>query len=188
MKSVAIINPLITERHESFSPSGRVKLEKTSLHVGLLETEDPGLEENNQSSNQVLLKKEAFSCNYRDKGILINLNSGLIHKAKLDPGSLPYAFFGSEFVGVVVKTGKGVTHLKEGDRVIPDCVYQNPGTDVSIGVPSNTTSQVYEILPANKLVKIPDIMPTNQAAGFSIGAQTAWAMIRKTAISKDSKV
>jgi NADPH:quinone reductase-like Zn-dependent oxidoreductase len=126
-------------------------------------------------AGQVLIKVAAFTCNYRDKGFLSALQR-----------CPPNQFFavGSEFVGRIVDIGVSVSGFKIGDRVIPNNHYdgfpQSP-TGVRHGLPTNQASREFLVISAHQLSRIPDSMSDSEAAGFSIGAQTAYSMVRRLA-------
>ncbi len=133
--------------------------------------------------HKVMVKVKAISCNYRDKSlILAALRRG---------GSRSYYILGSEFVGEVVDTGSEVSGLEVGDRVIGDNGYSGnmaaAGSGLE-GIPTNHASREYQIFPQHRLIKIPPQMPDDVAAGFSIGAQTAYSMIRKLAVKPGTNV
>jgi NADPH:quinone reductase-like Zn-dependent oxidoreductase len=172
MRSLAIcgdrLDPLVT-----ILGTAKIELDGIPLVAGLLVTPDlefdPQLLENR---DRVLVKKIAFSCNYRDKGLMLTA------AAKVQPDR--YYTIGSEFVGEVVAVGAAVTDLEIGDRVIGNNQYPHSGVaDVLPGVPTNHASKEYQIFHAVKLLKIPPQMPDEVAAVFSIGAQTTYSMIRK---------
>jgi NADPH:quinone reductase-like Zn-dependent oxidoreductase len=120
----------------------------------------------------VLLRKRGFSLNYRDRGIALQIAK---HQSEGD-------FFpiGSDFVAEVLACGSDVTELSPGDRVIPDSAYPNSGEPgVRGGIPVNSASREFQVIPAVKLMRIPPAMSDAVAAGFTIGAQTAMAMERR---------
>lgn len=111
----------------------------------------------------------AFSCNYRDRG--------KIHAAVRE--GRVWAV-GSEFVGIVEAVGPAVEGLAEGDRVIGDNAYPiTDGGRARPGLPTTHASLEILMVDAAKLIRVPPAMPTAVAAGFSIGAQTAYSMVSK---------
>jgi NADPH:quinone reductase-like Zn-dependent oxidoreductase len=181
MRSLAIcgdyLDPLV-------KPIGtaKIELDGVPLLAGLLAIPDldfdPQLPEHR---DRVLVKKVAFSCNYRDKGLMLTA------AAKLQPDR--YYTIGSEFVGEVVAVGAEVTDLTTGDRVIGNNQYPNSGvTGIVPGVPTNHASKEYQIFHPVKLLKIPPQMPNEIAAVFSIGAQTTYSMIRKLNIKAGDNI
>src|SRR5256885_13765143 len=51
------------------------------------------------------------------------------------------------------------------------------------GVASNQSSRGYHVVYAAKLARIPDAMPDDVAAAFSLGAQTAYGMVRRASVA-----
>ncbi len=141
---------------------------------------DPAAPENRA---RVLVRQRAFSCNYRDKGLLL----GALHDAYRHS----YLVIGSEFAGEVVAVGAEVTDLKPGDRVMGDNHYLgagDAGRDYREGVPTNAASQEVQAFHRAKLIAIPREMPDAVAAAFTIGAQTAYSMVRKLAPAAGANV
>lgn len=134
-------------------------------------------------SYDVLVKKEAFSINYRDLAIIMEAG-GYFEK---NISSLAHFPIGSDFVGVVTKIGPNVTSVKIGDRVIPDSYLEYKKEKIYSGVPTNNGSKEYEVITESKLMPVPDLMPDSIAGGFTIGAQTSYSMIRRSKVGpKDS--
>lgn len=84
----------------------------------------------------------------------------------LYPMPLP-AGLGMEAAGVVVATGPGVKDLKEGDRVA--YVHSVPGAYADD-----------RVLPADRVVKVPDGVDDRQAAAAMLKGLTAWYLLRRT--------
>ena len=130
----------------------------------------------------VLLKIIGFSLNYRDKGFIRKLQHFPLSR---------YSSIGSDFVGLVLDVGRNVRYIKPGDRVIGNSHYEGlPYLDngARAGIPSNVASKRFQVLNSSKLLKIPDIMTNDVAAGFGINSQTAYSIIRKAGIKDDYKV
>lgn len=134
----------------------------------------------------VTVKINAFSCNYRDKGWLSHFNDLCVKLAA--PGPARYSFFGSDFVGEVVKVGKNVRELKVGDRVMPDHSYPWKRDHAFGGVITNFASKRIQMFRESFLVKVPDSMPDQEAACFSLTALTSNSMISKAQIKAGEKV
>lgn len=149
--------------------------------LALVEKECPDFnEEAEQFAELILIKKTAFSLNFRDKGMLLYLQE-LINK---DAENAIQVGIGSEFIAEVLKVGKNVRSLKKGDRVIPNAHY--PSMDISKvngGIPTNHASSVVDILHELQLIKVPDVMSDSVGASFTIGSQTAYGMIRRLQLS-----
>jgi NADPH2:quinone reductase len=82
------------------------------------------------------------------------------------PASLP-AFLGGEAAGVVEEVGPGVTDLKPGDRV----AYGN--------APAGAYSEA-RLIPADRLLKLPDGIDDKTAAAMMLKGLTAQYLIRQT--------
>jgi NADPH:quinone reductase-like Zn-dependent oxidoreductase len=130
----------------------------------------------------VLVRVEAFSCNFRDKSFML--------QAQLAPRNR-FIVLGSEFAGTVIDVGAEVTAVRPGDRVIAQNHYQQLGVGpegVRGGIPTNHASRELQLLHEDKLIRIPDRMPVETAAAFSLGAQTAYSMTRKLAAQPGERV
>lgn len=88
------------------------------------------------------------------------------HRSGLYPLPLPTGI-GSEAAGVVEAVGPGVDYLKAGDRV----AYAG-------GTPGSYAEA--RLMPADRLVKIPDGISDEQAAGMMLKGMTAQYLIRRT--------
>jgi len=182
MRNLAICGENINQSPVKTLGIAQIELNSVPILAGLLKTEDidfdPDLPENRQ---QVLVRKIAFSCNYRDQGLMLRA-------APYVKGDRYYVI-GSEFVGEVVAVGAEVTNLQIGDRVIGDNQYPHSGVvGILPGIPTNQASKEYQVFHQVKLLKIPPQMPDEIAAGFSIGAQTTYSMIRKLNIQPGSNI
>lgn len=156
------------------------------LTFTLMEADRKDLASHADNEYAVLVRKTGFSLNFRDQSILLRINS--LCEESAEQGILYYSPIGSEFVAEVVSTGKSVTTLKPGDRVIPDGTFPAEYREIRGGVPSDYASDRFEIFHERQLLKIPDAMPDEIAAGFTIGAQTAYAMVRKAGIRPGENV
>lgn len=88
------------------------------------------------------------------------------HRSGLYPLPLP-TLIGSEGAGVVEAVGPGVTDIKPGDRV----AYGN--------APIGSYAEA-RIIPAGRLVKIPDGISDQQAASMMLKGMTAQYLVRRT--------
>ena len=88
------------------------------------------------------------------------------HRSGLYPLPLPSGV-GSEGAGVVEAIGPGVTHVKSGDRV----AYAG-------GAPGSYSEA--RVMPADRLVKVPDGISDQQAAAMMLKGLTVWYLIRRT--------
>jgi NADPH:quinone reductase-like Zn-dependent oxidoreductase len=159
-----------------------IQMNEVPVYCGLIHTKEPPFDRHSlENQFNVLVKKRAFSCNYRDKHLIFRMTT-----KGTDDG---FYVVGSDFVGKVVDIGSQVTDLQIGDRVIGNNAYPESGVDgISPGVPTNNASKEYQVFHQVKLLKIPQEMPDEVAAAFSIGAQTTYSMIRKLQITKDSNI
>ncbi|MBL7634542.1 MULTISPECIES: quinone oxidoreductase [Atlantibacter] len=109
------------------------------------------------AENEVQVENKAIGINYIDTYI----RSGLY-----PPPALPSGL-GTEAAGVVSKVGKGVTHIKAGDRV----VYAQS----SLGAYSDVHN-----VPADKVALLPDAISYEQAAASFLKGLTVFYLLRKT--------
>ena len=150
------------------------------FNIGLLDWPMPSFDETGlEHQDYVLVRKNGFSVNFRDKGIVMNKRSTLF-----DPDTVAVLPVGSDFVGEVIAIGKHVVSFKIGDRVIPNAHYPSINPNIILGgIPTNEASKEYEVFHHLHLIKVPEELPDNLAAGLTVGAQTAYGMIRKLAPS-----
>src|SRR3982751_5426980 len=102
---------------------------------------------------QVKLRQEAAGLNFID----------VYHRTGLYPQPLPFTP-GVEGAGVVESVGAGVTAVNPGDRV----AYAGP-----IGGYAEE-----RLIDADRLVKLPDSISTEIAAGMMLQGMTAWMLLR----------
>jgi len=182
MKNIAICGSNFTWSTTSENFVETIKIEDVLVHCGLVHTQKPDFIPNDPvHREQVLVQKYAFSCNYRDKNLIL----------KMATAGLASSFYaiGSEFAGVVVAVGGAVTDFRVGDRVIADNYYSDAKRGgVAPGIPSNNSSREYQIFHSAKLIKIPPEMPDEVAAAFGLGAQTSYSMIRKLDLTSGARV
>jgi NADPH2:quinone reductase len=105
---------------------------------------------------EVVLRQTAVGVNFID----------VYHRTGLYPAPLPTAL-GLEGAGTVEAVGEDVQDLREGDRV----AYANP----PIGAYAER-----RIIPAHRLVKLPDTISDSQAAGMMLKGMTAQYLLRRT--------
>lgn len=157
-----------------------MELEGVPVFIEMIEAEPPNFDPGGQR-DRVLVKVRAFSCNYRDKGLILRT-------ATHDTAS-GYYLIGSEFVAEVVATGDDVTDLSPGDRVMGNNAFPDSGAaNVLPGVPTNHSSRELLVLPRIKLARVPDGMSDGEAASFSIGGQTTWSMARRLSLKPGDAV
>ena len=133
MKTVAVMSALEDAQRRNM-PSFEVPIHGTTLPFALMEVLQPEFDEcASENAHQVLVRMEAFSCNYRDAGILFTSYGALCSLEK--PG---FMHFGSDFVGIVETVGSEVTAVKPGQRVMPDSSYPQDREPVAgDGIPTN---------------------------------------------------
>ena len=159
-----------------------MEMEGIKVNLGLIHTQDPEFDPSTSENEfMVLIKTKAFSCNYRDKGLIL--------KAAVKAPEKSFYVIGSEFVGEVINIGSKVTELKIGDRVIGDGCYPHAkAKEILPGLPTNNGSKEYQKFHQTKLIKIPPEMPDEVAAAFPIGGQTSYSMIRKLNITPGENI
>src|SRR6266446_5202806 len=105
---------------------------------------------------QVRIRHTAVGLNYIDT----------YQRSGLYPMPLPSGL-GSEAAGIIEEVGPGVSGLKPGDRV------------AYAGGPLGAYSEA-RVMPADRLVPIPDGITDSQAAAMMLKGMTAWYLIRRT--------
>lgn len=110
------------------------------------ESFDPG----EPSSGEVRIRHEAVGVNFID----------VYHRTGLYPLPTLPAIIGMEGAGIVEAVGDGVTEFKEGDRV------------AYAGNPPGAYAEV-RLIPARRLVPLPDFISGKQAAGMMLRGMTA---------------
>jgi len=105
---------------------------------------------------QVRLKHSAVGLNYIDT----------YQRSGLYPMPLPSGL-GSEAAGIIEEVGPGVGGLKAGDRV------------AYAGGPLGAYSEA-RVMPADRLVPVPDGITDSQAAAMMLKGMTAWYLVRRT--------
>lgn len=165
---------------------GNIHLANEHIYYALIERESITLDAEKKPYH-VLVQKKAFSCNYRDVGIIVAANTKVKNASSIN--NVSYYPIASEFSGVVVSIGKNVTTLKIGDRVIADASYPTTlSMDIAPGLPTNHGSSELELIHERKLIKIPDTMPFEIGAAFTIGAQTTYSMLNKLNIQEGERI
>jgi len=159
-----------------------MQIDGIDVFCGLIHTEESEFDANVPKNKfNVLVKKRAFSCNYRDKNLIL--------KTAIHVPEERFYTVGSDFVGEVVALGTEVTEFQVGDRVIGNNSYPDSGVvGLLPGVPTNNASKEYQSFHQAKLLKIPPEISDECAAAFSIGGQTTYSMIRKLGIEPGANV
>src|SRR5215213_6315539 len=105
---------------------------------------------------QVRIRHTAVGLNYIDT----------YQRSGLYPMQLPSGL-GSEAAGIIEEIGSGVADLKPGDRV------------AYAGGPLGAYSEA-RVMPADRLVKLPDGITDQQGAAMMLKGMTAWYLVRRT--------
>lgn len=176
MRSLVAINPS-KKNSMDFTELGIVKFGQVDVLFGTVELEQPSFDtEDPRNDEYVLVRVKAFSCNYRDKGILLESYNSINGSDRL------FVPFGSEFSANIVAVGSHVHEFKVGDCVMSNCAYPDSGKRVFPGVATNHASLGWLRLHKNKIIKVPKNLSDSEAACFSLGSQTASSMIRRSGI------
>ena len=146
-------------------------------HLRVQELPKPAI----QTPNDVLVQVHAVGLNRLDLFVVEGL-----------PG-VNYSFphiVGSDGAGTVLEVGSKVNRIKPGDRVMinptlscGNCPWCLQGEESLcrrlqvLGEHRNGTAAEYVIVPAENLGRVPDSMPWDQAAAFSLATLTAWRML-----------
>jgi NADPH:quinone reductase-like Zn-dependent oxidoreductase len=154
----------------------------TPIWCALLPTAAPAFEPSAAAdAHDVLVRVKAFSCNFRDRYLIL--------KTLAEPETTQPFAIGSEFAGDVISVGSKVTRVAVGDRVMGDNAWPDQEPDGwRRGVPTNHASREQLVLHEEKLARIPPGMPDEVAAAFSVGAQTAYSMVSKLEVESGSRV
>ncbi|MEK4002882.1 alcohol dehydrogenase catalytic domain-containing protein [Bacillus sp. FSL K6-2822] len=177
MRSLVAINPS-KKNSMDYTELGIVKFGQEDILFGTVELEQPFFDtEDPKNREYVLVRVTAFSCNYRDKALLLNNYNSIKGSDRL------FVPFGSEFSANIVAIGKDVHEFKVGDSVMSDCSYPDSGKQgVLPGIATNFASLGWLRLHKKKIIKIPKSLSDSEAACFSLGSQTASGMIRRSGI------
>lgn len=184
MESVAILNPKLQVTGIS-QKTGLARIADQDILCGSVTINAPRFDIfDPRNADYVLVRVNAFSCNYRDKALIVRA----AEKMEAQEDAQPFAFFGSDFVGTVKAVGSNVSDLRAGMRVIPDCAYPYISScGVAAGVVTNEASRGWLRLHRAKLLPIPDSMSDEIAASYSIGSQTSYSMVRRTDVKEGDK-
>lgn len=177
MRSLVAINP-DKKNSMDFTELGIVKFGQEDVLFGTIELEQPLFDaENPKNHEHVLVQVTAFSCNFRDKAFLLENYNSIKNSERL------FVPFGSEFSATVVAVGRDVHEFGVGESVMSNCAYPDSGKEgVLPGVATNFASLGWLRLHKNKIIKVPESLSDSEAACFSLGAQTASGMIKRSGI------
>ncbi len=162
-------------------------MEDINIPIGIVSQNEPDFKGETEHKDCVMIKKDAFSCNHRDKAFILSLLRRLNENKDR---SIAYCCpIGSEFVGKVIKVGEKIEHLKIGDKVIPLAEYPFPfNREINPGLPTNYASKRFQIFHKDQVLKIPTQMPDELAASITIAGHTIFNMIEKAKISNGENV
>jgi len=160
------------------APFGSVEIAGYEVRCGFVPVEPPTFDPGDEHRDGALVRVRTFSCNYRDRALTLWMS--------VLPRPRGFYLIGSELGGEVVAVGDAVVNVRPGDRVMIDG-YFGTGTQ-PWGLPTNHTSRELQVLPARKLVVVPERMSDVEAAAFSVGAQTSYSMVRRGGIEPGANV
>lgn len=171
MKTLVAISSV--KSNSNYHYIGDMNFGTIKIPFGIIEVGKPKFDTSlSENDDYVLLQVKAISCNYRDKAILIE------NYKKFKKKNISYTPFGSEFCASVISKGSNVSEFEVGETVIPNCFFSD-SRENGTGIPTNFASMGWLKIHKNKIITSPKNLTHNEAAGFSLGAQTATAMIRK---------
>ncbi|GJG89794.1 hypothetical protein tb265_49750 [Gemmatimonadetes bacterium T265] len=185
MRTLAICGRSVPAFHADNDTIGRLHLDGVPVLCGVLDAPDPRFDAAGVDRRRVLVRVRAFSCNYRDKAVVL--------RAAVHLGAQQFFSVGSEFAGEVAAVGRDVTRVRAGDRVIGDNTYA-PDDGAAApdgphpGIPTNNASRELLLVHEDKVMPIPAGMPDDVAAAFGLGAQTAFSMVDKLALRPGNRV
>ena len=156
----------------------RLVIEGYEVSCGFFPARYPSFDPGGNERHSVLLATTAFSCNYRDKALILRMAN-----MPLESSFYP---IGSELSGTVVEVGTAVDNLKVGDRVMIDGYYASG--EQPWGIPTNHASRRFQVIRGSKLKRVPETMTDLEAASFSIGGQTSFSMVRRAGVVDGTQV
>ncbi len=184
MKSVVISN--IKNTDINFEYKNSFYLNNNRIQIGIV-NQDPPVFNKNYLKDYLLIKKQAFSCNYRDKAVAVFNTSNIQSKSVKQLNA--YYPIGSDFVATALKLGSNVKDFKKGDKVIPIGQYPEPlSKGLNPGLPTNFASQRYQIFHKSQLLKVPESIPDEMAACITVSGHTVYSMIEKASLKKTDKI
>ncbi|KAH6657066.1 oxidoreductase [Truncatella angustata] len=140
----------------------------------------PAPDETRLKEGEVLVKISRVSLNYRDTEVCMGLYGHHDSMSQGASGLVPC----SDICGIIVKTGPGVSDLKEGQRVMStfnqthvkgQVTQKDMGSGLGLPLPGCLTER--RVFPDYGLVKVPDYMSDEEASCLPIAAVTAWMAI-----------
>ncbi|MGP3769698.1 quinone oxidoreductase family protein [Streptomyces sp. SDT5-1] len=101
--------------------------------------------------------------------------------------SLPH-IPGGGCAGTVEATGQGVDGVRAGQRVAVDPVVRDGGRAELVGVHRQGAYADFVVVPASCVYRIPDGVPTEQAAALALSGPAAAALLRAAGVGRDTRV
>lgn len=181
MRQLAILGADL-EPDERFRHVGSLPLEGQTVRFAMMEVADPPFDPARpENAGRVLVRVLAFSLNYRDRALMLAMTRS--------PRTRGHYVVGSDFVAEVLAVAPDVEDLLPGDLVISDNAYPDSGVaGLAPGVATNHASKELLVLHRRKLARAAPGIPLELLGGFSIGAQTAYAMVRRLALAPGERV
>ena len=192
MRQVAVFNEKIEAmalgRLQLNSNVQQFELNENPITCGLITCNDTTFDVNDpRNAHRVMVRKKAFSCNYRDKAFAVQAQRRIDGFAAFS--QVKFDTLGSEFVGEVVAIGREVDQLAVGDLVVSNGSYPFTGYyEANPGLPTNQGSKRLDIFHFSKLLRVPDHFPIVEAAGIPLGGQTVFSMIRRLNLQPNDTV
>lgn len=180
MKSLVVLDKEMKSSEINIIDTWSADIFDIQFEFGFIESERPSKINSTDIDDAVFIRVKGFSLNYRDQSIIL----GMLNRRTNSP-CMP---IGSEFLAEVIRVPKSEEKLKEGDRVIADMSWTPSSGNAASGIPTNSSSNEYQYISAEKLVRVPDNMSDSIASCFSLGAQTSYSMTRRANPEPNSNV
>jgi NADPH:quinone reductase-like Zn-dependent oxidoreductase len=160
----------------------RVEIDSVEVTCAEVETQEPEFDAASPgNAHRVLLRVRGFSCGAGDRARIVSAAS------RFPTGR--FYVLGSGFVADVLEVGREVTTVVPGERVVGDNTWPGlAGAAWRGGIPTRHASREYLVLREEKVTTIPPDMDLAEAAGFSIAAQTAYALVERVGAGPGSRV
>lgn len=156
-----------------------IDIDGSTIRCGVVSVSD---EPPMPAEDEVVVAVSHFSISYRDRAISLNTTAQLTQRQKVTWWPL-----GSEFAGTVVRVGDDVDPAFDGMDVMGrnDYIADAP---MPQGVSTNTASRRYLVMKSHRVVEIPVGMDRDQAAAFTLGAQTGASLARRAAAGPGRRI
>jgi len=184
MNNIVIHSKKLNEADLKYSTN--IYLDKSNISIGIVDQPIPDFN-TLERNNFVLVKKDAFSLNYRDRAIINYFWQVIFQTSTVDKPIL--CPVGSDFVGRIINVGSNVKDLKIGDRVIPIAQYpESLSPNLKPGLPTNYASKRFEVFHKDYLLKIQNDIPDEVAASLTVAGHTVYSMVENAKLSKGKNV